>query len=135
MFSWLAEPLVVRSGLALGGAYLLVLRGWASWYQRRAPVKVGTRIAGANVLAFAALAPLLLLLLFATVAPERFALVPLAMLSLRPEVAGLSVLVGGILGVCGLAILTWAHLTLGTHFSMDVQLKERHRLVQEGPYR
>lgn len=43
------------------------------------------------------------------------------------------------LGVCGgvvaLSLLLWAHRALGANFSTTVELRPRHRLVREGPYR
>ena len=39
------------------------------------------------------------------------------------------------LGVLSLPLLTWVHHTLGKHWSTNLQLKQNHTLIAEGPYR
>jgi protein-S-isoprenylcysteine O-methyltransferase Ste14 len=43
--------------------------------------------------------------------------------------------VSALLGVAGLGICLWARITLGRNWSSVVMVKERHELVQGGPYR
>ncbi len=135
MFSWWSQPWAVRTALLVGGCYLVALRAWASWYQRRAAPRDTTRVDGVNRLAQLALIPLLLLIALEALFPTFLGQLPLGMLTLTPEVEGLLVLLGGIAGGAGLVVLSWAHQALGVHFSLEVQLKEGHRLVQRGPYR
>ena len=39
------------------------------------------------------------------------------------------------LGVISLPLLIWVHHTLGRHWSTNLQLKQNHTLIAEGPYR
>jgi protein-S-isoprenylcysteine O-methyltransferase Ste14 len=39
------------------------------------------------------------------------------------------------LGVLSLPLLIWVHHTLGRHWSTNLQLKQNHTLITEGPYR
>jgi len=43
--------------------------------------------------------------------------------------------IGAGLGVLNLPLLVWVHHTLGKQWSTDLQLKEGHTLITDGPYR
>lgn len=42
---------------------------------------------------------------------------------------------GMVICVAGLALAVWARLVMGAHWSGAVVLKEKHELIQDGPYR
>jgi protein-S-isoprenylcysteine O-methyltransferase Ste14 len=46
----------------------------------------------------------------------------------------LGIYLGAILGLCGLVLLIWVHLSLGKQWSAKLQLRNDHDLIQSGPY-
>jgi protein-S-isoprenylcysteine O-methyltransferase Ste14 len=43
--------------------------------------------------------------------------------------------IGALLAVGSLALFVWVHVHLGSNFSIDLQINERHTLIESGPYR
>ena len=41
---------------------------------------------------------------------------------------------GGILGICGIMLLTWVHVLLDKQWSARLQLRNDHLLIRSGPY-
>ncbi len=115
---------------------VLVIRGYYGWQQRRAGQSSGavTREAVEREGMWSIVFRFMLFLYMVAVAIV-FALNPPWLNLFAAPFPPWSRWTGVGLGVISLPLLIWVHHTLGRHWSTNLQLKQNHTLIAEGPYR
>lgn len=107
---------------------IFVIAAWIYEYLAEASIKKKAKLPGKRVAkwSYTLMAGSYILLLIAT---------PLEYFIVKRDINPIITSIGLIMYLLGLSIRRWAVWTLAEFFSLHIEIKEKHQLIKDGPYR